>query len=86
MRKIQKFSAAVIVAAVMASGTIFTTPVYASGGSFTYSASYKASICASIEKTEAAVSASTNPFIVKYLTAILAGLEKLEMLIGGCAS
>ena len=84
MRKIQKYSAAVIVAVVMASGlTVFSPKVYASG---TVSAAQKTAICSAIERAEAQLTASTNPFVKKYLAALLAGLEKLEVYFGGCAS
>ena len=51
MRKIQKFSAALIVAAVMTSGmAIFSTPVYASTET-----SYTSAICKLLGDAEAAV-------------------------------
>jgi hypothetical protein len=81
MRKVQKFGAAVVVAAMMASGiTIFSAPVHASG----VSAAQKSYLCAQIDKAEAQLAASTNPFVVKYLKAILAYLQGLENLLGGC--
>ena len=79
MRKFQKLGAAMIVAAVMASGIGST--VHASGGA---TAAQKTALCAAIESAETQLSASTNPYVVKYLTALLAGLEKLETLLGGC--
>ena len=82
MRKIQKYSAAVIVAAVMASGmTVFSPNVYASG---TISATQKTALCAAIDRYEAQLAASTNPFVKKYLTALLAGLQAIENYVGGC--
>ena len=81
MRKIQKLGAAAIVAAILASGM---TTVHASGRTIT--AAQKTYICAQIEKTEAALSSSTNPFVIKYLSALLGYLERLEVLVGGCAS
>ena len=80
MRKIQKLGAAAIVAAILASGM---TTVHASGRTIT--AAQQTYICAQIEKTEAALSSSTNPFVKKYLTQILAYLQSLENLVGGCA-
>ncbi|MCU1382972.1 MAG: hypothetical protein JWL71_1669 [Acidobacteria bacterium] len=82
MRKIQKFGAALIVAAVIASA-MSATRVYASDG---VTAAQKSALCAAIESTEAQLTASTNVFVKRYLSALLAGLEKLEVLVGGCAS
>ena len=85
MRKLQKFGAAMIVAVVMAAGmSTFGTTVSASGG--TDAAAQKTAVCAAIETTEAQLAASTNPLVKKYLAALLAGLERLEALLGGCAS
>jgi hypothetical protein len=68
---------------MLASGiTVFSTPVYASGGG----APSKGAVCSAIENTEAQLAASTNPFVKKYLGALLNALEKLEVLVGGCAS
>ena len=81
MRNVKKFGAALAMVGVMAIGmTTFGTTVHASTGAPT-----QASICASIAKVEAAVSASTNPWVKAYLNAILAGLQRLENLVGGCA-
>jgi hypothetical protein len=82
MRRVQKFGAAAVVAAMMASGMIiFSTPVYASGTS----ASQQSTLCAAIESAETKLATSTNPFVQKYLTELLAYLQSLENLIGGCA-
>lgn len=80
MRKVQKFGAAAVVAAILASGM---TTVHASGTTIT--AAQNTYICAQIEKTEVALSSSSNPFVKKYLTQILAYLQSLEKFVGGCA-
>ena len=80
MRKIQKLGAAAIVAAILASGM---TTVHASGTTIT--AAQQSYICSQIEKAETQLAASKNPFVIKYLSAILAYLQRLEVLVGGCA-
>ena len=76
MRSVKKFGAAAVVAAMMASGmTVFSSTVHAAGSS----APTRSAICDAIDKAEAQLAASTNPFVKKYLTALLnylAGLEK----------
>ena len=44
-----------------------------------------ADICTQLEKAETQLAASKNPFVIKYLSAILAYLQRLEVLVGGCA-
>ena len=80
MRNVKKFGAALAMVGVMAIGmTTFGTTVHASTGAPT-----KAAICASIESAEKSLSSSTNPFVVKYLQTLLAYLQRLEVLVGGC--
>jgi hypothetical protein len=81
MRKIQKFGAAMIVAAVLATGLGST--VHASGS---LTVSQQTAICSAIETTEAQLAASSNYFVKKYLSALLAGLQNLESYFGGCGS
>jgi hypothetical protein len=82
MRKIQKFGAAMIVAAVLATTGLAST-VHASDS---LTVSQKTAICSAIETTEAQLAASSNYFVKKYLSALLAGLENLESYFGGCGS
>ncbi len=73
MRKVQTFGAAVVVAAMMAAGmTIFSTPVYASGGGSTK----LSGICALLESAEAAVNALPDSSFKTYL---LASIEAAEL-------
>ena len=81
MRKMQKLGAAMVVAAVLAAG--LGSNLHASG---TVTPLQKTAICSAIETTEKQLVASTNPFVKAYLQALLAGLERLETLLGGCAS
>ena len=76
MRKIQKFSAALVVAAMMAAGmTIFSTPVYASDGGSTQ----LSGICALLERAEAAVNALPASGFKTY---VLAAIEAAEAKYG----
>ena len=62
MRKVQKFSAALVVAAVMTSGmAIFSTPVYASTGNYT---SY---ICTLLKDAEARLNSLSGSPLKTYL-------------------
>ena len=76
MRKIQKFSAALVVAAMMAAGmTIFSTPVYASGGGSTQ----LSGICALLARAEAAVNALPASWFKTY---VLTSIEAAEARYG----
>ena len=62
MRTIKKFSGALVVAAVMTSGmAIFSTPVYASTGTFT------TRICTLLKDAEAAVNSLPSSGLKTYL-------------------
>ena len=73
MRKIQNFSAALVVAAVMTSGmALFSTPVYASTG-----ASYVTTICKLLNDAEGAVNTlPSSPLKTYLLNAIHAAESK----------
>jgi hypothetical protein len=77
IRKVQKFGAAVVIAIMVASGmTIFSTPVYASGGG---NAAAIAFGCKLIEFAEQALmsaqAAKLPPALVAYLQTRLEALE-----------
>jgi len=73
MRKIQKFGAAMIVAAMMASGmTIFSTPVYASGDSTTTT---KTTICHLLASAQTAVTGLPDSLLKSYLLKQIAAAE-----------
>ena len=64
MRKVQKFGAAVIVAAMMAAGmTIFSTPVYASSGGSTR----LSGICTLLGDAETAANSLPDSWFKTYL-------------------
>ena len=70
MRTIKKFSAALALTAMMASGaTIFSTPVYAAG----YSPAKKPTICSLLAAAFSAVSSlpasSLRTYLLNYITA-----------------